>query len=115
MLYGSFFKLDNLPLSITVIPMIASKTTIIWCPILEMLFNSSVRNNLLFIQNFKKDDIILPQEALRIYTNYTKKNQIAINVYDESALSLNEFRHTHSKHPDLHELSFKLIKEFEIF
>lgn len=116
MLYGSFYELDNLPLSVTVVPMIASKATIVWCPFLEMLFNSSVRKNLIFIQNFKKDDVIIEQEMECFYPNDTKERRNLIDTNNfESLLSLTEFRHADSKHPDMRELSFKHIKEFEIF
>lgn len=36
-------------------PMIVSKTIIVWCPLLEIMLNSSVRKNLLLIKEFKKD------------------------------------------------------------
>jgi hypothetical protein len=65
MIYGGFIDLKTLSLPKLVLPLIASKSTCIWCPMLEMIFNSSVRKNLLLIKN----------------TTCTKSDRILLNYY----------------------------------
>lgn len=51
MIYGAFGDINKLNFILTLIPVVASKSTLIWCPVLEMIFNNSVRKNILVLQD----------------------------------------------------------------
>lgn len=85
MLYRALTSLDtNVKLVYTILPTLAQKTTVVWCPLLEMLFNSSVRKNLLFIQNTKKDKSNKSREKQKFIERPKK-----LNLYNK--IELNDF------------------------
>lgn len=78
MAYGAFGDITKLNFVITIIPVIASKSTLIWCPVLEMIFNNSVRNNILVLQD--------PNTTLMVATNHTNaKERPSTRYYDSDS------------------------------
>lgn len=65
-LIGAFKDLHDLSFSITAIPIIFLDLPSIWSPLLEMIFNSNIRRNLLFIKNSKNDHFIDKSEKNKL-------------------------------------------------
>jgi hypothetical protein len=81
MLYRAFTSLDsNIKLIYTILPTIAQKITVVWYPLLEMLFNSSVRKNLLFLHNAKKERFVRTSENKKLIENPKKFINSSSNI-----------------------------------
>jgi hypothetical protein len=103
MILGAFKDLNELNFFLTVVPIIATKSTCIWCPMLEMVFNSSVRRNLLFIKITKSDRILQTSENNRLLSSWDTK-RISNSSFKNAAsqLTLNESKVAQFYDMDLH-------------
>jgi hypothetical protein len=81
---GTFKDLHDLNFSTSILPSIFVDLPSIWSPLLEILFNSNIRNNLLFIKNTKSEKI----QLLSSYSFNNKKLKLDSNIIQTCDMDL---------------------------
>jgi hypothetical protein len=113
MLYGAFKDVSSLSYGLTLIPMIACKSTAVWCPILEILFNSSVRKNILFIREYKRKKVLLTSEDILVEIDSLKRQS---NRRSSREWVNHEFNCVNTIIPSrMQDIHFNRLRELEIF